>query len=217
MWYDRRRLRRNWQCARRGHAGTWLAVTLAVAAGFAGPSVLHGQVAPARAGGLPSVHILVVYHSVTGNTEAMALAVAEGVATVPGATPVVKKTDSVTSDDLRAADGIILGSPTYWFNMAAPLKTFIDDWWFVFKVPLAGKVGASFASGLGSGTEAVISSLNLAMMAAGMIVAGPLAADGFGRAGVVAISPPDEAALHECRGLGSRIASLAQQMRAQAR
>jgi NAD(P)H dehydrogenase (quinone) len=200
--------------ARRLWVGSWLALALGGVTGLAGPGVLRGQDVSPQAGELPPVRILIVYHSVTGNTEKMALAVAEGVATVPGATPVVKRTDAVTADDLRTARGIILGSPTYWFNMAAPLKSFIDDWWFVFKVPLADKVGGSFASGLGGGTEHVTHSLNLAMIAAGMIVVGPLDDSGLGRSGVTALSPPGEPALQECRGLGERIARLAQQIAA---
>ena len=158
--------------------------------------------------------MLVVYYSLTGNTEKMARAVADGVRLVPQATAATKKAGEVSSDDLKNADGIVLGSPTYFSNMAAPMNAFIDDWWLKYQVPLIDKVGGAFASGLGEtgGKENVIYSLNLAMMNGGMIIVGPLET-GFGLAGVSALDPVNEQALKECRALGQRVASVAQRVK----
>ncbi|MBE3072244.1 MAG: NAD(P)H-dependent oxidoreductase [Acidobacteria bacterium] len=158
--------------------------------------------------------VLVVYYSLTGNTEKMARAVADGVRLVPQAAAVTKKAGEVSSDDLKNADGIVLGSPTYWGNMAAPMKVFIDDWWLKYKVPLTDKVGGAFASGAGEtgGKENVIYSLNLAMMNGGMIIIGPIEA-GFGQSGVSALDPVNDKALRECRDLGQRVASVAQRLK----
>ena len=162
----------------------------------------------------PSVTVLVVYYSLTGNTEKMARAVADGVRLVPQAAAVTKRAGEVSSDDLKNADGLVLGSPTYWGNMAAPMKAFIDDWWLKYKVPLTDKVGGAFASGGGEtgGKENVIYSLNLAMMNGGMIIIGPLEA-GFGQSGVSALDPVNDKALKECRDLGQRVASVAQRLK----
>jgi NAD(P)H dehydrogenase (quinone) len=170
-----------------------------------------GREAPPRR---PPVTVLIVYYSLTGNTEKMARAVADGVRLVSQATAVIKKPGEVSSDDLKGADGIVLGSPTYWSNMAAPIKAFIDDWWLKYQVPLNDKVGGAFSSGAGEtgGKENVIYSLNLAMMNGGMILVGPLEA-GFGLAGVSALDPVNDKALKECRALGERVATVAQRLK----
>ena len=163
----------------------------------------------------PPVTVLIVYYSLSGNTEKMARAVAEGVRQIPRATAVLKKAGEVSLDDLKGADGIALGSPTYWANMAAPMKSFIDDWWLKYRTTLADKVGGSFAAGGGDngGRENVLYSLNLAMMSAGMIIVGPLE-EGFGRAGVSALEPVNENALKQCHALGQRVATVAQAVKA---
>src|SRR5437763_11913373 len=68
--------------------------------------------------------VLIVYHSLTGNTEKMAQGVAEGANSVSGARVVLKKVGDVTADDLLACDALIVGSPVYFANMAAEIKVF---------------------------------------------------------------------------------------------
>jgi len=88
--------------------------------------------------------ILVLYYSRTGNTAALARLVARGVEKA-GATAVLRTVPQVsatteavdppipadgppyaTVEDLAACDGLLLGSPTRFGNMAAPLKHFLD-------------------------------------------------------------------------------------------
>ncbi len=161
------------------------------------------------------VKVLVVFYSATGNTEKMARAVAEGVRSVPGASVTVKACNDVTVEDVEGADGMVLGSPTYWGTMAAQMKTFIDDWPFKYKVSVIDKVGGAFASGGDEtgGKENVIHSLELAMFNGGMILAGPLHDHTYGTAGVSALSPVNEKALKNCRALGQRIADVARRMK----
>ncbi|RLI41874.1 flavodoxin family protein, partial [Candidatus Bathyarchaeota archaeon] len=71
--------------------------------------------------------VLIVYDSRTGNTERAAELVAEGVREVEGAKCIVKRVDDVSLDDLLNADGIIIGSPTYYGLMSAKIKRLIDD------------------------------------------------------------------------------------------
>ena len=108
-----------------------------------------------------NVNILVIYYSVTGNTEKMAKGVVEGVQTDSNATAILKKVNEVTSTDLNSADGIILGSPTYSGNIANPMKTFIDNTGF-----WGGKVGGAFSTGAlrTGGKEHVVVSLLLTLM-----------------------------------------------------
>ncbi|MBS7288954.1 MAG: flavodoxin domain-containing protein, partial [Candidatus Freyarchaeota archaeon] len=72
------------------------------------------------------VSVLVVYDSRTGNTEKAAFLIAEGVRSVKGVDCVVKRVEEVKLDDLLSADGIIIGSPTYYGGMSAKVKDLID-------------------------------------------------------------------------------------------
>ena len=56
--------------------------------------------------------VLVVYDSKSGNTEKMAQAVAKG-AKQAGAEVTAKKVNETQNKDLLEADGIVMGSPTY--------------------------------------------------------------------------------------------------------
>ena len=165
----------------------------------------------------PPVTVLVAYYSQSGNTEKMAQAVADGARLIPQTTVVLKKVADVSADDLKKADGMVLGSPTYWGNMAGPVKMFIDDWFLKYKVALTDKVGGAFASGGAEtgGKEHVIASLNLAMVNGGMVLVGPVR-DGLGAAGVSAVSPVNDEALKECRALGERVATIARRLRVDA-
>lgn len=64
----------------------------------------------------------IIYDSKTGNTEKMALAVAEGAAQIKGTKTIVKKVEETRNEDLLKADGIIVGSPTYYGQMSGKIK-----------------------------------------------------------------------------------------------
>lgn len=89
--------------------------------------------------------ILVVYYSRGGSTAALAHQVCRGVESVTGAHATLRTVPAVsaaservpapvpdagapyaTVEDLRRCDGLILGSPTRFGVMAAPLKYFLD-------------------------------------------------------------------------------------------
>ena len=163
--------------------------------------------------------VLVAYYSRSGNTRTMAEAVVEGARGVDGVQVVLKSIDEVVAEDLAAAQGLVLGSPTYYANMAGAMKSFIDDWGLRYRVRLIGKVGGAFATG-GSrtgGREHVIVSLVLAMLNNGMSVVGPVIDDRLGYPGASALAPAEgeaitEAELDEARALGRRVAELARQV-----
>lgn len=159
------------------------------------------------------VRVLVAYHSVTGNTEKMAHAAADG-ARHTGAAVELRKVADVTRADLEQTDALIIGSPTQWSNMTSAMKAFIETW-----PDMVDKVGGAFATGgaASGGKEHVVNSLVNAMLSHGMVVAGPVYTEGtfrFGASGATATTGPghegvSDAELTEARTLGQRIATLA--------
>ena len=140
------------------------------------------------------IEILVVYYSRSGATEALAQEVCQGIDTVPGVearlrtvpavSAVTEATDDavpaagppyVTADDLRECAGLVMGSPTRFGNMAAPLKYFIDgtcsDW---LNGTLCGKPAGLFTStaSLHGGQETTLISMALPLIHHGMLLVG---------------------------------------------
>ena len=190
--------------------------------------------------------ILVVYYSRNGSTAAMARQVCRGIESVPSAQarlrsvpPVAAVTTVaappvpeegapyVESRDLRECAGLILGSPTRFGNMAAPLKYFIDstsDLWL--SGVLAGKPAAVFTSTgtLHGGQESTLLSMMLPLLHHGMLLLGlpytepelsTTAAGGtpYGASHVSGVGskprPPAKEELALCLALGRRVAEVA--------
>ena len=138
--------------------------------------------------------ILVLYYSATGSVRHLADAVARGVEavegmrarvrTVPKVAPVTEKAAPavppegapyVEARDLAECAGLVLGSPTRFGNMAAPLKYFIDglgpEW---ARGTLAGKPAAVFTSTstMHGGNEATLLTMMLPLLHHGMVIVG---------------------------------------------
>ena len=138
--------------------------------------------------------ILVLYYSRFGATEALARAVCEGVdsvsgaaarlRTVPAVSTVTAATENAvpddgppyaTSDDLRDCAGMVMGSPTRFGNMAAPLKYFLDgtgsEW---VSGTLIGKPAGVFTStsSLHGGQESTLLTMALPLIHHGMLFVG---------------------------------------------
>lgn len=138
--------------------------------------------------------ILVLYYSRYGSTANLAAQVSRGVNSIDGATarlrtvpPVSAESEAVRADipddgppyvaegDLAECHGIVLGSPTRFGNMAAPLKYFLDGtggaW--VGGV-LEGKPAGVFTStsSLHGGQETTLISMALPLIHHGMILVG---------------------------------------------
>lgn len=150
--------------------------------------------------------ILVVYDSKSGNTETMALAVAKGAEQAGNLEVTVKRAEETKNSDLLAADGIIMGSPTYFGQMSAKLKALIDESVKVHE-QLTGKVGGAFTSsgGTASGAETTLLSIVQAMLIHGMIVQGRADDKHYG---VAVTGAPKKRDLAECEELGKRVAIL---------
>ena len=153
--------------------------------------------------------VLIVYYSRSGNTEAMARLVAEGVRS-EGVDVECKKVADTTLDDLLAADGIILGSPTYYGTMAAEMKKLLDDS-VKYHGKLDGKVGAAFSSsgGVAGGNETTIMEMLKALLIHGMVIQGDPSGDHYGP---VAVGKPDSRSSAECKRRGVRVAKLVKRL-----
>ena len=153
--------------------------------------------------------VLVVYYSRSGNTEAMAKLVAEGVES-EGVEIECKKVEDTTIDDLLTVDGIVIGSPTYYGTMAAEIKKLLDDS-VKYHGKLEGKVGAAFSSSgaMGGGNETTVMDINRALMIHGMIIQGNPRGAHYGP---VALGKPDARSCEECKQCGAKVARLVKRL-----
>lgn len=152
---------------------------------------------------------LVVFYSKSGNTQKMAEILSKSMndSGLPTECLPVEKT---TVDNLLAADAIVIGSPTYYGQMAAPIMQLLTE--SVSKHGrLAGKVGGAFASSanIGGGNETTIMGILEAMLIHGMIVPGEAIGDHYGP---VSINKPDERVDAQCQRAGKKIAELTKKL-----
>ena len=153
---------------------------------------------------------IVVYYSRSGNTKEMAEIIAKAMNEAKLPTD-CKSVDEVKADDLFGYDAIVLGSPTYYGQMAGALKSLIDG--LVGRHgQLDGRIGGAFtsAANIGGGNETTIMGIIEAMLIAGLIVQGDPKGDHYGP---VSIGKPDERVKKQCARRGRRIAELAQKLR----
>ena len=141
--------------------------------------------------------VLIVYHTQSGNTEAMAEAVAEG-ARVGGATVVLKKAVDADAQDVLACDLLAIGTPNYFGYMSGMVKDFFDRAWASIKEKVEGKFYVTFGSKGGGGAQA-LESVTSICDGLRMIKA----ADD-----VIATLTPTPEVITECKELGKKIAKL---------
>jgi NAD(P)H dehydrogenase (quinone) len=138
---------------------------------------------------------IVVYYSRSGNTRQMAEIIAEAMnaAGLP-----------------TECKSVVVGSPTYYGHMAAPIKHLFDET-VGFHGKLDGKLGAAFSSAanIGGGNETTIMGIIEAMLIAGMLVHGDPQGDHYGP---VSIGKPDERVRSQCVRRGQRVAELAKKL-----
>lgn len=152
---------------------------------------------------------LVLYYSRSGNTKAMAKAIADAM-NGSGLSTACKSVSEARVDDLLKADAIVVGSPTYYGRAAAQVAQFFDE--TVSKHgKLDGKIGGAFSSSanIGGGNETTVCEINNMMLIHGMIVQGDPQGDHYGP---VSIGKPDPRVLEQCARRGQRIAALAKRL-----
>lgn len=192
--------------------------------------------------------VLVLYYSRYGATRALAREICHGVdsveqtaarlRTVPPVSAVSEAIeDAVPQDgppyatrrDLEECAGLIMGSPTRFGNMAAPLKYFLDgtgsEW---LSGTLAGKPAGLFTStsSLHGGQESTLLTMAVPLLHHGMLIVGlpytePLltatesGGTPYGASHVTWNRSPDELSKEEKRlahALGERVARIAQRL-----
>ncbi len=148
---------------------------------------------------------IVVYYSRSGNTKEMAEIIAASM-NEAGLDTQCKSVDKVHAQDLLNYEAIVIGSPTYYGVMAAPLKNLIDEL-VSSHGRLNGKIGGAFSSAanIGGGNETTIMGIIEVMLIAGMIVQGDPQGDHYGP---VSIGKPDDRVKQQCARRGQRIAEL---------
>jgi len=153
--------------------------------------------------------ILVLYDTQSGNTRAMAEAVAEGARAMPGTEATVKLVDDADPRDLFEHDGIAVGSPTWCGQMTWKLKRFFDEGLCAWG-KVEDKVGCAFSTcaGQGGGSEMTCLSILSVMLNYGMLVFGVTESSSPGMTahyGAVAFGEPDDGELDACRMLGRKL------------
>ena len=140
--------------------------------------------------------IIVAYWSQTGNTEAMANAVGEGIEAA-GKKALVTEISGVSMDDLKNTSVFAMGCPA----MGAEVLEEAEMEPFVMEVEgfASGKNIGLFGS-YGWGDGEWMRSWVERMTAAGAVV--------VGGEGVICQEAPDEEALESCRALGKALAAL---------
>ena len=152
---------------------------------------------------------IVIYHSRSGNTKAMAEIIAQAMNDSDLPTE-CKSINDISPDDIFGYDAIVIGSPTYYGQMAANVKQLIDD--LVSRHgQLEGKVGGAFSSSanIAGGNETTIMGIIEAMLISGMIVQGDAKGDHYGP---VSIGKPDKRVETQCTRRGQRIAELTKKL-----
>lgn len=94
--------------------------------------------------------VLIVYYSLSGNTQAAAEAVAEG-CRESGAEVIVKDGLKADANDLLSCDGIAVGTPDYFSYMAGGVKNFFDRTFYPTQGKVTGKPYVAFVTHGGGG------------------------------------------------------------------
>ncbi len=142
------------------------------------------------------VSVLIVYYTKSGNTREMANMLAKFLRDEEVDVEVRNVADT-TPDYLVQYDGILLGSPTYYGDMAAEMKELIDKS-VRYHGELSGKLGGAFTSSayIGGGNETTLLSILKALLIHGMVIVGVHNADHYGP---VSIGAPDDRAEKQCK------------------
>ncbi len=139
--------------------------------------------------------ILVLYYSMYGHIETLARAVAEGAQQTANTSADIKRVPELVPEDIAKRsgvkldqeapiakpseladyDGIIIGTPTRYGNMAAQMRNFLDQTGSLWSSnALVGKAGSAFTSTAGQhgGQETTLISTHFTLMHLGMVVVG---------------------------------------------
>lgn len=159
--------------------------------------------------------ILIAFHSETGNTAALAAAVREGAAGTEGVSVTLKRIEDVRDEEIRAAHGILIGTPVHWQTLAAPVKSFLDRMGRVLGPGYGeGKAGGVFVTSGSPSNGADLARLDViaALLSMRFVVIGGVIDGGYGSLGAQAFGGVTPAAREEARRFGGRFARFALKM-----
>ncbi len=137
-------------------------------------------------------NVLIIFYSKNGSTKKMAEKICMGVKMVDAVEPVLRTLPNIeeinnknisddnnilfaTNEDLINCDGLIIGSPTHFGNMAATVKHFLDgttnEW---FNNSLSGKPAGVFTStsSMHGGQETTLITMMIPLLHHGMLISG---------------------------------------------
>ena len=143
-------------------------------------------------------HLLIVFHSKTGNTRQLANAVIDGASSddVGGVEVRVLRAADAGPGDLLWADGLLLGTPENFGYLSGALKDFLDRTFYEVEGKLTPLPYAMFVSAGNDGTGAVRAMERIANGYPFLAVQAPLIARGT----------PTPEDLDSCRELGQAMA-----------
>lgn len=104
---------------------------------------------------MPAKRLLIVYHTQSGNTGALAHAVFNGARQVLEVETRLLRAFDAGADDLLACDGILLGTPENFGYMSGALKDFFDRTYYPCENKTCGRPYGVFVSAGNDGTGAV--------------------------------------------------------------
>jgi multimeric flavodoxin WrbA len=147
--------------------------------------------------------VLIVYHSHTGNTEAMAKAVYDG-AVSAGAEVSLKKAADATVEDILDCDVVAFGTPNNFRYMAGALKDFFDRVWLKLGDQKGNKLYTTFSTAGGGGGEAIESIEQIC----GVFSEWKQISFQKALEGIITKGKPSDQVLQECRRMGEKLAQL---------
>ena len=144
--------------------------------------------------------ILVIYTSMSGHTEALARAIAEGARGAQNVEVEVRRARDVGVDDFARASAIAFGSPTYYSYMSGELKTLFDNA-LPYKGSFEGKPVLAFGTGEGGQLKSIESIENiLQYFGVSFVQKSDILSAGLAVQGM-----PDEGALKMAKTVGKKL------------
>jgi NAD(P)H dehydrogenase (quinone) len=156
-------------------------------------------------------NLLILYHSNSGYTKKMAEYVQKGIEEAGPCEIRLLSVEEAKKDDLEWCDGIALGSPTNYGNMAWKMKQWWDEEAIDLWAKIDGKIGCVFTSSggnAGGGEMCCLSMLNL-LINFGFLVFGVtdyvISKQTLHYGAIIPGEPRDKYEIDICKLLGARL------------
>ena len=153
--------------------------------------------------------VSIIYVSQTGNTEAAAEYIEDGILEKYPVVQVKRmdiSEDEVDVEFLQNSDAVIFGSPVYFTSMSWELKRWFDN---SFRIDLEGRLGAAFVTAQSpvGGTDTALMEMIRHMLAKGMLVSA--GKSGRFQIGAIALAQSIDASQKSLETFGASIAERA--------